>query len=39
MAHSFDSRQKQGELCEGQDSLVYKGSSKTARIIIKRNPV
>ena len=39
VTHTFDSRQRQGELCRGQDGLVYKISSKTARTITKRDPV
>ena len=32
-------RQKQNDLCEFEDSLVYKASSRMARIATQRNPV
>lgn len=39
MAHAFNpSRQRQADFCEFDASLVYRASSKTARII-QRNPV
>ena len=32
-------RQKQEDLCEFKISLVYKVSSRTARVVTQRNPV
>ena len=32
-------RQRQGDLCEFEVSLVYTASSRTARAVTQRNPV
>ena len=39
MVHGFNPRSQEADLCEFEISLVYRESSRTARIVTQKNPV